>query len=143
MTRNIAWFLAAIAIAGCAAEQVVLGKLPPIANPADAGEVVLIRARAFIGEDMSYYVNVDQTDIFELRQGEHTRFQLPAGEHRIAIRCFGALSGWSDAAITQRVVAGQTTYFAVAPKYGCASLDPVPESEAGKLLARTRFRPLH
>lgn len=143
MRRNLASLLAAIAIAGCAAEQVVLGKLPPIANPADAGEVVLIRASAFIGEDMSYYVNVDQTDIFELRQGEHTRFHLPAGEHRIAVRCFGALSGWSDAAITQRVVAGQTTYFAVAPKFACASLDPVPESEAAKLLARTRFRPLH
>ncbi len=48
----------------------------------------------------------------------------------------------NETAITHRVVAGQTAYLAVAPRFACASVDPVPESEARKLLSRTIFRPL-
>ena len=139
MKRNVLCALAAIAIFGCA-EQVVLEKLPPV-NPANAGEVVVVRPSAFIGEDVVFVVNVDQKDVAELGARQYQRLQLPAGDHRIGVRCFGALSGWSEAAITHRVVAGQTAYLAVAPKHGCASVDPVPESEGSKLLLNTGSRP--
>src|SRR5712692_3272788 len=128
--------LAAIAISGCGAAPVALEKLPP-ADSADAGEVVVVRPKAFIGEEIVYVVNVDTKDVAELRSRQHQRFKLPAGDHRVAIRCFGAFSGWAETAITHRVVAGQTAYLAVAPKHSCASVDPVPESAGRQLLSNT------
>jgi hypothetical protein len=141
MKRNLLSALASIAISGCGAVSVALEKLPP-ADPANAGEVVVVRPTAFIGEEIVYVVNVDQKDIAELGAKQHQRFKLPAGDHRIAIRCFGALSGWSETAVTHRVVAGQTAYLAVAPKQACASVDPVPESEGRKLLSNTASGPV-
>lgn len=145
MNRTLLLAVAAIAplgialvLSGCA-EPVALEKLPP-ADPANAGELVVVRPSAFIGEDTVFIINVDKKDIAELNSRQYHRFQLPAGEHRIAIRCFGALSGWTETAITQGVVAGQTAYLAVAPRHGCASVGQVPESEARKLLANTSPR---
>ena len=140
MNRNLLAVAAAIAVYGCGTEPVALEKLPPV-DPASAGEVVLVRPSAFIGEEIVYVVNVDKKDVAELSARQHQRFSLPAGEHRIAIRCYGALSGWSETAITQGVAVGKTAYLAVAPKHGCASVDPVPESEARKLLANTSPKP--
>jgi hypothetical protein len=139
MKRTLFSVLAAIAVSGCA-EPVALEKLPP-ADPASAGEVVIVRTTAFIGDDVVYVINVDKKDVAELGAAQYQRFMLPAGEHRIAIRCPGALSGWSETAITHGVVTGRTAYLAVAPKHACASVDPVPESEAKKLLANTAPRP--
>ena len=131
----------ALALAACA-PAVKLEKLPAPANPANAGEVVVIRPSAFIGDDIAYYLNVNEQDVLELGAREHTRFKLPAGEHRIAIRCFMPFAGgWKETAIPQRVVAGETVYLAVAPHHACASLEPVSEAEGKKLLSRTAFRP--
>jgi hypothetical protein len=140
MKRNLLCALATIAISGCGSEPVALEKLPA-ADSADAGEVVVIRPSAFIGEDMVYIVSVDKKDIARLGSRQHQRFNLPAGDHRIAIRCFGAFSGWEETAITHRVVAGQSAYLAVAPKQGCANLDPVTEGQGRKLLSNTVPRP--
>jgi len=102
----------------------------------------VIRPGAFIGEDISYFLNVNRRDVFELESRQHTRFKLPVGEYRIAVRCFVWYSGgWVETAITQNVVAGQTAYLAVEPKHNCASLDPVSEAEGKKLLSRTAFTP--
>jgi hypothetical protein len=135
MKRTLFSVLAAIAVFGCA-EPVTLEKLPP-PDPASAGEVVIVRPSAFIGDDLIYVVNVDKKDVAELRSRQYQRLMLPAGEHRIAIRCFNTLSGWAETAMTQGVAVGKTAYLAVAPKHGCASVDQVPESEAKKLLANT------
>lgn len=139
MKRRLVTALAgAILVSGCAPEQAAIGKLPPIADAAAAGEVALIRPRAFVGEEFAYDVSVNGVNIAALGSGEHARIKLPAGEHRIAIRCFRALtSAWAETVVTQRVVAGQTAYLAVAPKFECASIEPVSESEGKELLSRT------
>jgi hypothetical protein len=139
MKHKLLCALAAIAVSGCA-EPVTLEKLPP-ADPASAGEVVIVRPSAFIGEDAVYVVNVDRKDIAELGSRQSQRLLLPAGEHRIAIRCFSALSGWSETALTHAVAPRQTSYLAVAAKHGCASVDPVPESKGKDLLSNTTPRP--
>lgn len=139
-SKPIVVLLSVIAMAGCASEPVGFEKLPPT-DPASAGEVVVVRPRAFIGDDIVYVVNVDKKDIAELGARQHQRFKLPAGEHRIAIRCFGALSGWDETALTHQVVAGQTGYLAIAPKQSCASVAAVPESAGKKLLSNTVPRP--
>jgi hypothetical protein len=140
MKQNLLCTLAAIAISGCGSEPVALEKLPPV-DPGNAGEVVVIRPSAFIGEDIVYVVSVDSKDIAKIGSRQHQRFKLPAGDHRIAIRCYGALSGWEETVIAHRVVAGQSAYLAVAPKKGCANLDSVSESQGRKFLSNTVPRP--
>jgi hypothetical protein len=140
-SKPIVVLLSVIAMAGCGSEPVAFEKLPAV-DAAHAGEVVLARPKAFVGEGIVYVVNVDNKDVAELAERQHQRFKLAAGEHRIAIRCFGALSGWEETAITHRVVTGQTAYLAVAPKHACASLVPVPESQGGKLLSNTAPKPV-
>src|SRR3989442_1173081 len=100
MKRNLVCALAAIAISRCAPDSVrPAGKLPPITNPAEAGDVVLIRPRAFIADETSFYINVNQDDIAPIRSGQQTE-------------------------ITQRVVAGQTAYLTIAPNKDCVSVEP-------------------
>ena len=70
--------------------------------------MVLIRPRAF-ADETSFYINVNRDDIAPIRSGQHTRLKLPAGEHRVAIRCYSALSG----------------------------VEPLSESEGSELLSRT------
>jgi hypothetical protein len=54
MERDLACAFAAIATAACSPDAVTpAAKLPPVANPAEAGEVVLMRPRAFIAEPVS------------------------------------------------------------------------------------------
>src|SRR4051812_15202537 len=139
MKRTLFFALAAITVTGCVA-PVTLDKLPP-ADPASAGEVVIVRPTAFIGDDVVYVINVDKRNVAELGAGQYRRFMLPAGEHRITIRCPSVISDWSETAIAHGVVTGQTAYLAVAPKHACASINPVPESEAKKLLANAAPRP--
>ena len=68
MRRNLVCAFAAIATAACAPDSVTpAGKLPPITNPAEAGEVVLIRPRAFIAEETSFYINVNHDEIAPIR----------------------------------------------------------------------------
>ena len=141
--RAIAGLLADGVLAACAPASVTMGKLPAIASAADAGEVVVVRERGFIANDFSYYVNVDHENIVAIAAGEHTRFKLPAGEHRIAIRCYAPLDGsWNETVLTERIAAQRTLYLQVAPKAGCASIEALSEGEAKKRLARTDLKEL-
>jgi hypothetical protein len=142
MKCNLVLFAAALTLQGCAMEAPVLGKLPPVAEGVEAGEVALIRPPSFIGEEHEYYVNINNVDLAPLASGEHARFRLPPGEHRIAIRCPALWSAnWNETATVQHVAARQTTYAAVAPKGNCVSINPLSEGEAKKLLSRTSARP--
>jgi hypothetical protein len=131
-----------ILLAGCAAQELSLGRLPAI-DAASSGEVVVVRPRAFVGEDFPFYLNVNQENIAAIDAREHRRFRLSAGEHRIAIRCVSLLTGeTTETATTQRVAAGQTLYLSVAPKGSCASVDAVSDQEGRKLVSSTTFKPL-
>ena len=144
MTRTFALMaLAAGITAGCGSNPVVTGKLPAVSG-ADFGEVVIIRTRAFIGEEDNHYINVNQENVLALESGEHARLKLASGEHRVAIRCYGDLlsTGTNETVITHRVVAGQTAYFAVKPRFSCASIDSLTQAEATKLLSATSLKPL-
>lgn len=129
-------------LAACAAQELSIGKLPPV-DAAGSGEVVVVRPSAFIADDFTFYVNVNQENIAGLRARVHTRFRLPAGEHRIAVRCTSAYSSEvKETATTQRVIAGQTLYLAIEPKGSCASIAAVPEREGRRLVSNTTFIPL-
>ena len=128
-------------IAGCAAPDVALDKLPPAAGP--TGEILIVRPSAFIGDEGAYVVNIDQRDVHSMEAKEHIRVRLDAGTHRIALRCWRlALAEWAETAITHEVVAGATTYLRVVPRHSCAELEPLTERDARSLAVGTVFKPL-
>ena len=103
----------------------------------------MVRPSAFIADDYTFYVNVNQENVVGLRARLHTRFRLPAGEHRIAVRCTSSISSEiNETATTQRIAAGQTLYLAIEPKGNCATIEAVSEREGRRLVANTTFIPL-
>ncbi len=134
--------VAAVVLAGCAAQELPISKLPAV-DSASSGEVVVVRPSAFIAEDFAFYLNVNQENIAAIRTRQHTRFRLAAGEHRFAIRCVGLFTTEvAETATNQRIVEGQTLYLSVSPKGSCASIEAVPEQEGRKRVSNTAFRPL-
>ena len=134
--------LLGILLAGCASQELSIGKLPAV-DAAGSGEVIVVRPSAFIADDYTFYVNVNQENIVGLRARLHTRFRLPAGEHRIAVRCTSSInSEINETATTQHIAAGQTLYLAVEPKGNCATIEAVSEREGRRLVANTTFIPL-
>jgi hypothetical protein len=128
--------------AGCASQELSIGKLPAV-ETASSGEVVVVRPSAFIADDFTFYVNVNEENIAGLRARLHTRFRLPAGEHRIAVRCTsGYTSQIHENATIQRVAAGETLYLVIEPKGNCATIEAVPEREGRRLVSNTTFIPL-
>ncbi|MCU0584837.1 MAG: DUF2846 domain-containing protein [Desulfobacterales bacterium] len=88
MKRLLAVWSAALLIA-CAH-----GKTPEFPAgalvPADAAEVYVIRNNELFGFGLSVGVNLNDATIAHLRAGEHIRFLVPPGLHRIGIRTSGA-----------------------------------------------------
>jgi len=133
------FLFAILLLAACAAPELKIGKLPAV-DPASSGEVVVVRPSAFIAEDFTFYVNVNEENIAGLRNRMHTRFRLPAGDHRIAVRCTsGYTSEVFENATIERVAAGQTLYLAIEPKGKCATIEAVSEREGRRLVANTTF----
>jgi hypothetical protein len=132
---------AAAALAGCAAPEPSIGKLPPI-QAAGSGEVVVIRPSAFIGDEYPLYLDVNETTVAALGPRQHARLRLPAGEHRIAIHCPNVLSGKLGERMTlQRIDAGQTIYFSITPSGDCAAIESLSEVEGRRRIAGTSLVP--
>jgi hypothetical protein len=146
--RHLIYAGVALFLIGCASAPVPTGKLPPITDPVTAGEIVVIRVSSVTASAVTYYINVNQEDVFGIRSGEHTRLRLAAGDYRIALRCFGGSTpSWKETVTNQTVRSGQTIYIAVSPKFelferDCLAADVVPELEGKKLIAATTFRPI-
>ncbi len=102
MKRLLAVWSAALLIA-CAH-----GKTPEFPagaiEPADAAQVYVIRSNELFGFGLSVGVNLNDATIAHLRAGEHIRFVVPPGLHRIGIRTSGV-----SAALDR----GRTYYFLI------------------------------
>jgi len=131
----------AFALAGCASEQVVLRPLPAAGEPST--EVTVIRPRTVVTAEWPFYIVVADQPVFDLRNGEHTRFRISSGRQILAIRCLGGpVSKPLEARIEHDFPPGGSAYFVVEPKFECASVQPVGASGAAPAMATTRFRAL-
>ena len=137
MKRNFC--VALLLLAGCATDDVVLRPLPAVGEPST--EVTVIRPRSTVQAEWPFYVVVAGQPVFDLRNGENTRFRLSSGRQPLAIRCLG---GTAEKPLEARVdydfPPGGAAVFVVEPKFDCASLQPIDARAAGPFLATTRFR---
>src|SRR4249920_4279417 len=132
--------IASLGLAGCAGnEDFALRPLPPAAEPST--EVTVIRPRATVQAEWPVYIVVANQPVFDLRNGEHTRFRMSSGRQILAIRCLGGpASKPLETRIEHDFPPGGSAYFVVEPKFECASVQPVSASGAAPALATTRFR---
>lgn len=128
-------------LAGCASDEIVLRPLPTASEPST--EVTVIRPRATVQAEFPFYIVVADQPVFDLRNGEHTRFRVSPGRQALVIRCLGGPVGKPlEARVEHDFPPAGAAYFLVEPKFDCASIQLVAAREAATGLATTRFRAL-
>ena len=131
----------ALALAGCAGEQVVLRPLPAASEPST--EVTVIRPRSIVAAEFPFYIVVADQPVFDLRSGEHTSFRVSSGRQILAIRCVGAPGAKPpETRIEHDFPPRGSAWFIVEPKSECASVRSVDSRTASTDVATTRFRAL-
>jgi len=126
-------------LAGCATDEVVLRPLPAAAEPST--EVTVIRPRATIQAEWPFYIVVANQPVFDLRNGENTRFRMSSGRQALVIRCLGgSASKPLEVSVERDLPPGGSAYYLVEPKFDCAGIRVIDAREAASLLATTRFR---
>src|SRR5262245_17771547 len=120
---------AAFALSGCASDEIVLRPLPAAGEPST--EVTLIRQRATTPAEWPFYVVVADQPVFDLRNGENTRFRMSSGRQSLTIRCLGGpISKPLEARIEQDLPPRGAAYFVVEPKFDCAGIQPIGAADA-------------
>jgi hypothetical protein len=129
---------AAALLAGCASEGILLRPLPAAVEP--ASEVTVIRPHSIVQQEWPVYIVVADQPVFDLRNGERTRFRISAGRQALAIRCASAIAKPHDVRIEHDFVPGGAAYFIVEPSGECAGVKSVDARGAADALRTTRFR---
>ncbi|MEA3195907.1 MAG: hypothetical protein QOD26_4240 [Betaproteobacteria bacterium] len=128
-------------LAGCATDEIVLRPLPAVTEPST--EVTVIRPRATVQAEFPFYIVVADQPVFDLRNGENTRFRVSSGRQLLTIRCLGGpVSKPVETRIEHDFPPRGTAFFLVEPKFDCASIRALSASDAASSVVTTRFRAL-
>ena len=123
------------ALVGCGTTSGRIGELPAVTNATSAGKVVTIRISSIVGAANGYTVALDGQDLYGIGSGEHAEFLVPAGEHYIAVKCFGGWTPtWKEDSTKFLANPSETSYFVISPSLKCADIKPIAEAETKGLL---------
>lgn len=123
------------ALTGCGTTSGRIGELPVVGNAASAAKVVTVRISSIVGAANGYTVALDGKDLYGIGSGENAEFNLPEGEHYIAVKCFGGWSPtWKEDSLKFVARPLETAYFVISPNMKCADIKAATEAEAKKLL---------
>lgn len=137
--QRTAWIIAACILTGCASAGRI-GTLPVVTDSTASSTLVLIRATNIVGMANSNYVALDGIDVFSIRSGDNTHFAIPAGQHTIAVKCFGGWTPtWKEDSKEFIAERNRPSYFAISPSMSCAQIERVSEAEGKALLTNTTF----
>jgi hypothetical protein len=136
--RKILAGAAALLLAGCATEGILLRPLPAAVEP--ASEVTVIRPHSIVQQEWPVYIVVADQPVFDLRNGERTRFRISSGRQALAIRCASAIAKPQDVRVEHDFAPGGEAYFIVEPSGECAGIKSVDARRAADDLRTTRFR---
>lgn len=135
MIKPLATLLLGAVLAGCG-QSGRIGELPRIDSAAPSGKVVVVRISSVVGVANSYKVALDGNDLLNIRSGQHAEFHVPAGDHYIAVKCFGGWTpNWKEASLRFAAAPQQPSYFKISPNLSCAEIVPVAAEQAASLLA--------
>src|SRR6185503_5578999 len=130
---------ALVLLSACGGGDVLLRPLPAASEP--SSEVTVIRPRSIVQAEWPFYVVVADQPVFDLRNGEHTRFRMSSGRQTLTIRCVSAISEKPiDVRIEENLPPRGAAYFVVEPRNDCVTIRAVDAGGAGSDLRTTRFR---
>jgi hypothetical protein len=106
---------------------------------AQQAKVVVIRVSSLVGLVNPYFVAIDGKDVVRIGSGERSEHSVPAGEHGIAVKCFGGfLPTWNEVSVKFSIKPGEERYFLVSPSMGCAAIKPIEETDGKSRLGNAR-----
>jgi hypothetical protein len=125
---------AALCLTSCASGQI--GTLPTV-TPTTEATVHVFRQSNLMGMLNTFRIAFDKKNLFNIGNGTFVTFPVPAGQHDIAVKCFGGmLPVVQTEDLQQNFAAGQEYYFAVAPDViTCASIQLYPNDEGPSMMA--------
>ena len=129
-----------LVLSGCGTTSGRVGELPVVANKANASKVVTVRISSFVGAANGYTVALNGNDIYGIGSGEHTEFDVPEGEHYIAVKCFGGWTPtWKKDSLKFIAKTSETNYFLISPSMSCAEIKPSNKAEVKNHLTGSKF----
>jgi hypothetical protein len=142
MTKSFLLFYLSLSIVGCATGPIATSPLPSLTDPKNASEVVVIRKSSIVGATNSYYITLNEQDVFGIKSGEYTTFKVPAGKHTIGVKCFGGWSPtWKESTIEVSLIPEEKVYFATGPGGSCAKIESINPAEGTALVTKSTYRP--
>ena len=135
------WGAAVLCLTGCASGQI--GTLPTV-TPGTEVTVHVFRQSNVMGMLNTFRIAYDKKNLFDIGNGTYGTFQVPAGPHDIAVKCFGGMLPVVQTEDIQQVfIPGQEYYFAVEPDIvTCASIQLYPKEEGEGMMAGLTQIPL-
>lgn len=133
-----ALILATLLLAGCVAHGALL-PLPPLADPDNAAEIIVLRESRFTGSGATWPVTLNGFEVYGIRVGEHVVLRVPPGDHIIGSRYLGLTFSWEDVTVRFRAEPRGTYYFRIDPGFGQVLVNPLPP-ETGRALQMTTTR---
>ena len=121
-----------------------IDNLPAIVDEKRSGEVTVIRIHSALGLANYYIIDLNGTDIFVIRSGQHTKFKLNEGEYYIGVKCFGGWSpGWKEEFLDFSVTPNSSSFFKVAPNFSCAGIESITEEESLIKIENSKYVPMN
>ena len=98
LLRRYVVALGLLLLIGCTTQGVV-GSLPPLPDPEQAAEVIVIREWRFIGGGANVTVVLDGAPIYGIAAGEHVVLRVAPGDHVVTISRRGPFLNDAAAAV--------------------------------------------
>ena len=127
-------------LAGCGTTSGRIGEMPLITDKASAADVLVVRISTFVGAGNGYTIALDGKDLFGIGSGEHARFQVPQGQHYIAVKCFGGMSPtWKEDSLKFDAGTVAPSIFLVSPAGSCAEIKKSTQDEVKEHLEKSKL----
>jgi len=136
MKKMITIVLVFLVLGGCSTMSGRVGDMPTVTDEKSASKIVVIRISSIVGGANSYVVALDGKDLLKIRSGQHADFKINAGEHFIAVKCFGGWwPSWKEDSVKFVAKSNQSVYFEVSPDFSCAEIVKIAKTKADKRLS--------
>lgn len=143
MRKYLACFLLLGSLLLSACAHGPIEALPKVSDSENSAQAIIIRNKNFVGMTNSYTVTLDSQDIFGIRVGEYTKFNLEPGKHSIGVKCFGGWSPtWKENKKEWLFAAKAKYYFLVSPDASCAEIEQISEPDATKRISESTYMPI-
>lgn len=133
-------FFTSLFLAACAHGPI--GTLPKVTSAKKAAESIVIRNKNIVGATNSLIITLDGQEIFGIKIGEYTKFNLEPGKHSIGVKCFGGWTPtWKEDKKEILFNTESKYYFLISPDLWCAEIEQLTEQEGVKRVSESTYIP--